>query len=886
MSSKNAVTDRGEQTADDPRISDSLDALLRAGDELESGRDLPGILRQIVSVTVHGVSADGGSILILDEGGCPSHWFALYDDQEKFTSHPCNQSVGERGLVNWAIQHRESALVDDLANDPRWLDPVDFPVDVERGAALCLPLLVHDRVAGVMTLTHKTPGFFKARHLDVLQSIADRIALSVENARLYETVRRRAEEMAALYDVALNLSTDQPLSSLLNTIVAQAMDLLHCQGGGVFLWREQEGTLELVAAYDPEIDLRGMRVSPGEGLIGHVFEIGDSVALDEYKDYQDLDSDATLCDVASGLPATAALAVALLWQGRPIGVLVATDRTPDWHFDHTDRHLLTLLANQSAAAIASAQLYEQTSRRLQELSFLNETIKDITATLDLDEIFAILTRRVKDLLGIGACSIALVDRATRELVFRIASGGGAETVVGERVPWGQGIVGTAAQLGEPINVSDVRQDQRFYQEVDKKQHDFVTRVILAVPMKRRGQVVGVVEALNKPGGFDDEDERLLSALASLAASVVENAYLFNSVRAAEMRYQALFEDAADAAWVTDTAGQIVQANLKAVTLTGKAADAMPDTQLWALTLAEESEKWQTALAQALAGEEPTIESWLLGADGMPLPLELRLKRIRVDNGSRVQWIGRDISARRELEQLRENLTHMIVHDLRSPVGTISNSLELLKGLVQAQELAQGTQLLSIALRATQRISNLVDSLLDISRLEAGQELTDRLPVSMKTLIQSAVDQVQLYAQRKRMQLTVELPERLPPVLADGGMIERVLVNLLNNALKFTPSGGQVRVSAEVSEDELWVRVQDNGQGIPPQYQRWIFDKFAQLQDQRSSAGIGLGLAFCQLAVEAHGGRIWVESTPEQGSTFIFTLRLSKTSDSSNRPAGH
>jgi signal transduction histidine kinase len=512
-----------------------------------------------------------------------------------------------------------------------------------------------------------------------------------------------------------------------------------------------------VAAYDPEIDLRGIRATPGEGLVGRVFETGDPLTLEEYIDRHDSATQAADSHLSSGLPATTATAVPLVWQGRVLGVLLASDRTAGRHFGYSDQHLLTLLANQAAAAIASVQLHEQTARRLQELAFFNQTIRDITVTLDLDEIFAILTRRVKDLLGIEACSIALLDRETNELVFRMAKGGGAETVMGERVPWGMGIVGAVAQRGKPITVPDVRQDERFYQEMDRKQADFVTQSILAVPMISRGQVVGVVEALNKLGGFDQEDERLLSALAGLAGSVVENANL--------------------------------------------------------------------------------------------------------------------VAARRELEQLRENLTHMIIHDMRTPVGTISNCLQMLNKLMVDGGSDQAVQLINIASRSTQRLLNMVDSLLDIGRLEAGQELTDLRPVSIKALIQSAVDRLALYAQRKRMHLNIEWPDALPVVLADGEMLERVMVNLIDNAIKFTPAGGAVHVSVEVETDLLCVRVRDSGPGILLEHQQRIFDKFARVRDPEGLGGVGLGLAFCRLAIEAHGGRIWVESSGEQGSTFIFTLPL-------------
>jgi GAF domain-containing protein len=761
MSFKDPAVSHGEQTDSSQTLGETLDLFLGAGSASRNGLDLTAVLRDVLSSTAGSIGAEAGFFLVLDEGGQPSHWFVLQGDEGEFVSPMHARTLAEGGVVGWVIQNKRGDVVDDIASDPRWLTSPYVPVPDKGGAALCLPLVTSDRVVGVLTLVHPQPGYFTRRHLSLLLGVAERAALSIENARLYETVRRRAEEMTALSEVALNISADQPFDRLLDTVVVQAMELLHCSGAGVFLWREKDSRLELVASYDPEIDLTGLRVSSGEGLAGRVFETGDVLAVDENEDWLWRKSP------SSGLPAPTAIAASLLWQGRSLGVLVGTDRAPSRRFDHHDRHLLTLLANQAAAVIASVQTHEETSRRLQELTFLNQTIQDITATLDLEEIFAVLTQRVKDLLGIGACSIALVDRVTNELVFRMASGGGSELVIGQRVAWGRGIVGAAAESGAPVNVSDVAQDDRFYQEMDKKQSAFVTQSILAVPMISRGKVVGVVEGLNKPGGFDSEDERLLSALASLVAPAVENADL--------------------------------------------------------------------------------------------------------------------VSAQRELEALRENLIHMIVHDLRSPVGTISNSLQLLGRMVEGLESDQAVQLVEISGRATKRLLNLVDSLLDMSRLEAGHELTDLRPVSIKLLIKSAIDQLALYAQRKRMQLSVDCPDDLPFIMADGGMIERVLVNLLNNALKYTPADGEVGIKVEVKRDSVYVRVSDSGPGIKPEFRSQIFDKFARAQDRERTGGFGLGLAFCRLAVEAHGGLIWVESIPGEGSTFVFTLPLERPTDDPAEP---
>jgi K+-sensing histidine kinase KdpD len=716
------------------------------------------VLRETLAASVRAVEASVAFVAVLDEGNWPYRWFILHERRkDEFFSVPNAQAIVERGIVDRVIQHQHGVVVEEFSADPSWWEIGQLPIELSQGAALCLPLVIYQQVVAVLGLVHETPGYFQSQHLDILRDTVAPYIPSLEIARLDATVRRQAQEMAALSELGLNITADQPLDQLLNVVVAQAMDLLRCPGAGLFLWREEEGVLEMAAAYDEQVDLRGIRIAPGEGLVGCVFEAGEPLLWHARDGKPGLSPERLAADATSGLPGLAVAAVPLIWQGKPIGVLVTTDRTPQRRFDYHEQHLLMLLANHAATAIVSAELHEHTARRLQELTFLNQTIQDLTATLDLEEIFAVLTRRVKDMLRIEACSIALVDHQTNELIFHVASGGGAETVTGERVPWGQGIVGAAAQQGRAVNVANVDQDERFYGEIDKKQSDFVTRSILAVPMISSGQVVGVVEALNKPGGFDSEDARLLTALASLAASVVDNANL--------------------------------------------------------------------------------------------------------------------VLARRELEQMRENLTHMIVHDLRSPVGTISNSLELMGRMIENDEAQQALHLVGIANRANQRLRNLVDSLLDIGRLEAGQELTDLHPVSMRHLLQSALEQLSLYIERKEMQLEIQYPDHLPYVLADAGMIERVLVNLIGNALKFTPAEGQVQIAVTVEEDALHVHVSDTGPGIPREHWSTVFDKFARVRSQKRVEGIGLGLAFCRLAIEAHGGQIWIEAAQEHGTTFVFTLPL-------------
>jgi two-component system, NtrC family, sensor histidine kinase KinB len=239
----------------------------------------------------------------------------------------------------------------------------------------------------------------------------------------------------------------------------------------------------------------------------------------------------------------------------------------------------------------------------------------------------------------------------------------------------------------------------------------------------------------------------------------------------------------------------------------------------------------------------------------------------------------DISEERELEQLREDYTHMLVHDLRSPLTGILNGLAMVRrGLVGTINDAQA-QSLDIAYNSGQAMLRMVNTLLDISKMEAGQMTLDRQPCSLYEVVDSALERVVPLAASSNINLENGLPSGLPLVEIDREKIIRVLQNLLDNALKFTPDRGTVRVAGDVNQPahpgQVVLSVTDTGPGIPEQYRQRIFEKFGQIKD-RKVKGTGLGLTFCKLTVEAHTGEIWVESEEGKGSTFLFTLPLTSS----------
>jgi signal transduction histidine kinase len=252
------------------------------------------------------------------------------------------------------------------------------------------------------------------------------------------------------------------------------------------------------------------------------------------------------------------------------------------------------------------------------------------------------------------------------------------------------------------------------------------------------------------------------------------------------------------------------------------------------------------------------------------------------------FVFRDVTEQKELEEARENLANMIVHDLRNPLTAVLASLALVSNAVVGDdETGVAGQAIEVSGRAVRKLLVMVNNLLDLGRLETGEFSPEQKPASLKGVIENAVGETLPLAMEMEVMISLDSEglDKLPEVNIDSDMIERVVLNLLDNALKFTPPGGNVKVRTELEESEsdeedgavaepaVRVEIIDSGPGVPDDYKTRIFDRFTQVHGQKSRRrGTGLGLAFCRLAVDTHGGRIWVEDAEgEKGSVFAFTL---------------
>ena len=315
-------------------------------------------------------------------------------------------------------------------------------------------------------------------------------------------------------------------------------------------------------------------------------------------------------------------------------------------------------------------------------------------------------------------------------------------------------------------------------------------------------------------------------------------------------------------------GKIFEANREAARLSGFQAE---DFRKMSIDQLHEV-KWNITgieFEKLREGKERIYESALHKADASVVPVEVHVRGVKFEDADSIQWTLRDISERKELDFLREDLTAMIYHDLRSPLANIVSSLEILSGMIGQDESVRS--ILGIAANSTERIQRLVNSLLDINRLESGQTVTTLQSMKPQTLIESAVKDVLPSANGRRQQIKTKIAANLPTVFVDAEMIRRVIINLIENAVKYSTVEATIEVGAKKIDANVEFWIKDDGPGIPANARERIFEKFARLKGKDKPGGLGIGLAFCRLAVQAHGGKIWVESEEGKGSKFIFIL---------------
>lgn len=523
-------------------------------------------------------------------------------------------------------------------------------------------------------------------------------------------------------------------------------------------------------------------------------------------------------------------------------------------------------------------------------------------------------------LGAQGASALLLDEAGEELTFSAALGTHAQSLLGLRVKMGEGLAGRVAQSGEISIVNDALDDARFLGRMDART-GFNTRNLICVPLKVQDRVLGVIEVVNRADGsaFSRADAEVLKAVANQAAIALDNARLYDrleqrveqsqselaivnrQLQADKTLLQTVLHSMTDGIVVTDRRGAIQLINPAAQTLLPELERdilgqelrlVLQDFPLGALSMGD-----LETLPNAPFGDGWTVNSKAVtlfrGEPEAVRSIEARVAPLQTPDGefSGLVAVFADITQRRQVEQAKSDFVSFVAHEMRSPLTSISGFSTMLQRAEgapgeskSALPVASRARFLGIIRNEAERLTRLINNLLDVARLEAGHSIEINCnEFDFAPLARLALESQRAYSSRHT--LALDLPPILPTLSADADKVTQILINLTSNALKYSP-GGIVTVRARARGEWLEVSVSDQGTGIAPEQRDVLFSRFGRTPTAATGAGArskptgtGLGLFLTKYLVEAHGGKIWVESEAEQGATFTFTLPLANASAS-------
>lgn len=521
-------------------------------------------------------------------------------------------------------------------------------------------------------------------------------------------------------------------------------------------------------------------------------------------------------------------------------------------------------------------------QRQDEISALLEGSRAVLQHREFDKAARAIFDSCKKLIGATAGYVALLSKdGTENEVLFLDTGGRQRTVDPSLTMPIRGLRAQVYRTGKAAYDNDF--DKSKGDSLLPKGHVGLKNVLFA-PLLIEGKVLGLLGLANKPGGFTENNARIASAFGELAAVALKNSQALEMLESSEARLRSIAETAGDAIISANSQDKIVLWNKAAEEIFGYPADEIigqPITRIMHQRFRQDHQKGLRRVA--LTGKTKIIgkpiEVFGLRKDGSEFPLELSLGTWKVKGEPFFTAILRDITERKRVEELKDEFIGLVSHELRSPLTVIMGVLSTLQSEDEYLSPAEKRQLLQDAIIESESLSHLLGNLLELSRFQASRLFLHTEPISLKNVVAATVERIKRLLSTHRF--IIDLPRNLPPVYADQVRLERILYNLLENATKYSPNRDEIRVFARPEANQLVIGVSDHGIGIPPREQTELFKPFHQLKQSgpHRTKGAGLGLLVCRRLVEAHGGRIWVESEgKDNGSTFLFTLPVEKTDD--------
>lgn len=686
-------------------------------------------------------------------------------------------------------------------------------------------------------------------------------------------LQARIDTLTSINDIALKLGTTLDFESFLNELIAAVVRFVGCDKVVILVPDATETNLEFgacnfslpnagmptsidkvrIGLYNPEAHSLMQEWMYGKSVVVTPDNLGTHISYDQF---------------AQALETNEFLSTPLLIQERLVGVIIVYNPQLNDGAETSWQEKLELIAQSASIALQNALLHRKTVMELadnmREMYILRQIDRELNDTIDLHRVFEMTLDWALRFTNAQSASLALYNQDTDELRFMVDYGYTVsdETLRAIREEQGAGIAHRVARSGHAEVIPDVTVDSDFVRMAAN------IRSQMAVPVLREDRVVAVITLDSKKlNGFTDNHAGFVEKLVTRAGVAIDNARLYSeSIRERE-KLSHILSNTADVIIAVGADDKIILLNQSAIsalhlyateTYIGRAAASVFE---------------HTTLLEVFQKAKRTGE---MTSREIVLPNE-RIFYVNMRWFDTIGWIivMHDITPFKEMDRLKSELIATVSHDLKQPLSVMNGYLELLT--MQQAITPKGMNSVNMIRRAVMNMRQLIDDLLDLSKIESGIKL-DLQPLQLTPIINDCLEQLKPAAQTKSMTVTSEFTDLTPSVIGDRARLRQILINLIGNAVKYTPPEGWVKVSAEPRGDRLRISIQDNGLGISPEDQVHIFDRFYRVRrpETDSIEGTGLGLAIVKSLVEAHGGEIGVESTLGEGSTFFVVLPLAPT----------
>ncbi|MFL5918368.1 MAG: GAF domain-containing protein [Gaiellaceae bacterium] len=771
-------------------------------------------------------------------------------------------------VSNLAVRRRETIAIDD-AEDARELADAslggrDGLLDLGSRAVLAAPIVVFDELIGVLALHRARPTRWTPEQTALTEAVAREIGLAIHVARLLRENERRLAQQSAFFRIAAMLGQSLSLPATLDALAQAACDAFDGDYAAVLMPRS--AGLELAASVRlPErlSDALAAGVPEAADVLATAAADARILAAPELASDDRFEQQWHELMGSVGCRALLAVPVESPRAGRCglVIVLFASSR----EFTDEELEVARHLGDAARGALERSELFdaERTARALSQQ--LARTGSVLATELEPAAVLEEVVQHAPALLAADACAVRTIEED--ELVVSAAFGADIRDIVGMRATATGWLSGDVFQSRAPLAIDDASSDERLVGTDPIVAAGYPA--YLGVPLSGpEGALVGVLSVYaRRPRTWRREEIEALQALAGNTSAALSNAELYSRVSLEKERSDAILANIADGIVAVDRDGCVVLWNAAAEEITG-----VPQQEAVGRTTTQVLQR-QLESGEDIAHAGQRLVSIMRGGEEVWLSLSEAIMRDPLGAVAGRIFAFRDISADRMIEQMKSDFVAAVSHELRTPLTSIYGFAEtLLRQDIPFGEEERRTFLGYIA-SESERVTQIVDQLLNVARLDAGDLQVEVGRIDVASVVSEIVETVAESDGVNGHRFEIDLPTEPLAAEADPDKVRQVFSILVENALRYSPRGGTVTVGARRNEDRVEVRVVDEGMGIPASEREWIFRKFyrAESAARDGAAGTGLGLFIAKELVNAMGGRIWVDSTEGEGSSFAFEL---------------